>query len=230
MPGVLLIDLDDVLRVWAPERDASVERRHGMPPGSMAAAAFGERSSIRSVVTGRIIDAQWRADIAARLAPLCGDAAGAAVAEWSESAGAVDVKVLEVVRSVRRNGWRVGLLTNATDRLAADLDRLGLLEELDAVINSSELGVAKPDPEVFRLACRVMDATPVECVFVDDRAENVDAARAIGLEAHLFTGAETLEEVLGLQPAGQAVAAATARPAVRPEKMQPPRKVPSSER
>ena len=197
MPGVLLIDLDDVLRVWSPERDASVERRHGMPPGSMAAAAFGERSSIRSVVTGRISDAQWRADITAGLLPLCGESAEAAVAEWSESAGAVDLEVLEVVRSVRRNAWRVGLLTNATDRLAADLGRLGLLEELDAVINSSELGVAKPDPEVFRLACRLVDATPEECLFVDDRSENIDAARAIGLEAHLFSDAAALAELLG---------------------------------
>jgi putative hydrolase of the HAD superfamily len=197
---VLLIDLDDVLRVWAAERDAAVERRHGMPSGSIAAAAFGDGSSVRSVITGRITDAQWRADIAVRLAPVCGgsaEAAEAAVAEWSQSCGAVDLEVLEVVRSVRRQGWRVGLLTNATDRLAADLGRLGLLEELDVVINSSELGVAKPDPEAFRLACRVMDASPDDCVFVDDRWENVSAARSVGLEAHHFTGAGSLSEGLG---------------------------------
>ena len=147
-----------------------------MPPGSITAAAFGEGSSLRSVVTGRVSDAQWRADIAARLAPLCGESAEAAVAEWSESAGAVDLEVLEVLRSVRRNGWRVGLLTNATGRLDADLASLGLLEELDAVINSSELGVAKPDPEVFPLACRLMGATPDECVFVGDVSNGVSSA------------------------------------------------------
>ena len=221
-----------MVRTWAPERDASVERRHGLPPGSIAAAAFGEGSSLRAVVTGRISDAEWRRDIASRLAPLCGAVAEAVVAQWSESAGAVDVEVREVVRAVRREGWRVGLLTNATSRLEADLVRLGLLEDLDAVINSSDLGVAKPDPEVFRLACQVMDATPEECVFVDDLTENVQAARDVGLQAHLFEGAGPLAEVLETSPQvrGQAVAAATARPAVRPEKMQPPRKVPSSER
>ena len=197
MTRVLLIDLDDVLRTWAPERDASVERRHGMPPGSIAAAAFGEGSSLHAVVTGRITDEEWRADIAVRLAPLCGGSADMAVAEWSESAGAVDVEVLEVVRTLRREGWRVGLLTNATNRLETDLDRLGLLEELDTVINSSALGVAKPDPEVFRLACQAMDATPEECVFVDDLTENVQAARDVGLEAHIFEGAASLAELLG---------------------------------
>jgi putative hydrolase of the HAD superfamily len=225
----LLIDLDDVLRVWAPERDASVERRHGMPPGSIAEAAFGEASSVRSVITGRITDAQWRADIAVRLAPLCGASAHAAVDEWSKSTGAVDPAVLEVVRTLRRRGWRVGLLTNATSRLDSDLASLGLRQELDAVINSSDLGVAKPDPEVFRLACRVMDASPEDCVFVDDRWENVSAAREVGMVAHLFEGAGALAAALETW-AGQAVAAASARPAVRPEKMQPPRKVPSSER
>ena len=168
-----------------------------MPPGSIAAAAFGEGSSLPAVVTGRITDAQWRADIAARLAPLCGDSAEAAVAEWSKSCGAVDLEVLEVVRKLRRQGWRAALLTNATNRLDADLARLGLREEFDAVINSSELGVAKPDPEVFRLACRLMDATPEECVFVDDRWENVAAAREAGLEAHLFIGADALAQFLG---------------------------------
>lgn len=203
-----------------------------MPPGSIAAAAFGEASSVRSVITGRITDKQWRADIAVRLEALCGDSADvaeAAVAQWSEPAGAVDLEVLEVVRSVRRKGWRVGLLTNATDRLNTDLERLGLLEALDVVVNSCELGVAKPDPEVFRLACRLMGAAPDDCVFVDDRLQNVDAARDVGLEAHLFTGAEAMVATLETW-AGQAVAAARARPAVRPEKMQPPRKVPSSER
>jgi putative hydrolase of the HAD superfamily len=192
----LLIDLDGVVRRWDPDQVAAVERRHGLPAGSIGAAAFGAGSALQDALTGRVTDAEWRADVVRRLAPLCGTAAEAAVAEWSEYAGAVDAEVLAALRTARAAGWRVGLLTNATSRLRDDLRRLGLEHEFDAVVSSAELGLAKPDPEVFEAACRVLDVDPPECVFVDDAAANVAAAAAAGLDAHLYTASSDLAGLL----------------------------------
>jgi putative hydrolase of the HAD superfamily len=196
VPGCLLIDLDGVVRLWDQSLVAEVERRHGLPAGAIHESAFGSGSRLSDAVTGRITDAEWRAHVAQQLEPWCGDEASVAVAEWAEPFGAVDADVLEVVRRARGDGWRVGLLTNATTRLVGDLERLGLIAEFDLVLNSAVLGLAKPDPELFREACRRMGVGSSDCVFVDDTAANVEAAGQAGLRAHLFTGARELAELL----------------------------------
>jgi putative hydrolase of the HAD superfamily len=155
---------------------------------------------VHEAVTGRITDEQWRDDVERRLADTCGASAPCVVAEWSRSAGAVDAHVLAVLRSARKDGWHVSLLTNATTRLRDDLARLGLLDELDAVLNSSELGVCKPDPRAFEAACRHLGADPQDCVFVDDGPWNVAAAAAAGMDAHLHRDAHSLAELLGVNP------------------------------
>jgi 2-haloacid dehalogenase len=65
----------------------------------------------------------------------------------------------------------------------------------DIVVSAHE-GVAKPDPEIYRrcLARNALDAG--RCVFIDDSAENVAAAGALGLDAVRFTGAEALAAAL----------------------------------
>jgi putative hydrolase of the HAD superfamily len=169
-----------------------------LPAGSIEAAAFGDGSTLREAITGRITDEQWRADVVGRLSATCGRAAPVVVAEWSSAAGVVDAEVLAVVRSARKAGWRVGLLTNATTRLGADLSRLGLDGEFDVVLNSCELGVGKPAPAAFKAACRQLAVEPRRCVFVDDVVANVAAAAEVGMDAHVYRDAQSLADILGL--------------------------------
>ena len=61
-----------------------------------------------------------------------------------------------------------------------------MLALFDDVVVSAEVGLAKPDPEVFRLAARRLGLPPAECVFVDDWDVNVGAAREVGMAAILY--------------------------------------------
>lgn len=70
---------------------------------------------------------------------------------------------------------------------------LGLFDEL---LLSCDLGMAKPDEEIFRHACETAGSPPQRCVFVDDTAVNVDAAVRIGLHGHVFRDAPTLRAEL----------------------------------
>jgi putative hydrolase of the HAD superfamily len=56
----------------------------------------------------------------------------------------------------------------------------------DELLLSFELGMRKPDPEVFLHACKTAGAPPMSCFFIDDKAENIEAARYVGLKTHLF--------------------------------------------
>jgi epoxide hydrolase-like predicted phosphatase len=66
----------------------------------------------------------------------------------------------------------------------------------DAVVISGEVGLNKPEPEIFRLGAERLGVPPEECVFVDDLRENCEGAEAVGMTAILHRGADgTLPEL-----------------------------------
>ncbi|MFJ7775819.1 HAD-IA family hydrolase [Streptomyces yangpuensis] len=177
----VLCDIDGVIRHW-PAADA-LERANGLHPGALAAAAFAP-GRLRPAVTGRITDEQWRDAVAADLADTCGsrERALAAVRDWSELVPAVDQEVVTLLRDVREVA-SVALVSNATTRLEQDLERQGLAGLADCVVNTARIGVAKPDPQVYRIAAERLGVTVGRCLFVDDTAVNVVAAREVGMSA-----------------------------------------------
>jgi putative hydrolase of the HAD superfamily len=205
----LLVDCDGVLRRWDAGVAADAERRHGLPPGSLAGTAM-HWSRLEPAITGRVSHAEWMAGVARELG------APAAVAEWQRYRGEVDPDVLAFVREVRAAGRPVGLATNATDLLDADLVALGLageceerseaesrstserrLWEFDAVVNSSVVGVPKPAREYFAAACRAIGLPPDRVLFVDDDDRCVAGARAAGLAAYRWNGPADLPYLRG---------------------------------
>jgi putative hydrolase of the HAD superfamily len=189
----LLVDLDGVLRRWDPEVTASVERRFGIPSDVLLETAM-RWAMLQPAITGRTTHADWMAGVAEALAMATGDPdrARAAVAEWQVYRGAVDDDVLAFIREVRAAGIRVGLATNATDALDADLLNLGLVSEVDVVANSSVFGVHKPTREFFEQACAALDTPAARVLFVDDTDRSVEGARAAGLSAYRWNGPQDL--------------------------------------
>lgn len=184
----LLVDFDGVLRRWDPAVAAGVEREYGLTEGVLGeiATSWG---LLQPVLTGQVSHAQWMVSVADALTPAVGaDRARAAVQEWQSYRGEVDPDVLAFVREVRAAGIRVGLGTNATDLLDADLAALGLTEELDVIVNSSVIGVHKPAKEYFQAACEALGTPPGRVLFVDDEDRAVAGARVAGLSAHRWSG------------------------------------------
>ena len=70
------------------------------------------------------------------------------------------------------------------------------LERFEALLVSCDLGAAKPAPEVFRRVCQLTGAEPQQCLFVDDTAQNVEAARALGFHGHVFRSVLELRDFL----------------------------------
>lgn len=73
------------------------------------------------------------------------------------------------------------LVTDATDTSDEHLERVGLTHFADAVVSGARAGVAKPDRRIYEIAAEVTGAVPRRCLFVDDRPENVEAARSLGM-------------------------------------------------
>jgi HAD superfamily hydrolase (TIGR01549 family) len=88
----------------------------------------------------------------------------------------------EAITRVRELGYRVGIVSNADGRVGALLEALGLAQLVEFVIDSHAVGVAKPDPRIFRMGADRLGLPPGECLYVGDLyAVDVVGARAAGL-------------------------------------------------
>ncbi|MER5645400.1 HAD-IA family hydrolase [Streptosporangium sp. NPDC002524] len=190
----VLCDIDGVLRHWPASDD--LDRTHGLPPGTLAAAAFAP-SLLRSAITGEITDERWRSTVTAGLADTCGsaDRARAVVAAWSDVVPRVDREVVALLTRAR-DVATVALVSNATTRLESDLARQGLDDLADVVVNTARIGVAKPDPRVYLIAAERTGTSVHRCLFVDDTAANVAAAREMGMTAIHYRRIEDLRDAL----------------------------------
>jgi len=112
------------------------------------------------------------------------------------SADDVNWQLLDTIRDLHPR-YKVGLLSNAWDDLRLTLqtrwDIAGLFDEL---IISAEVKMVKPDPRIFRLAADRLGVQPVEIVFIDDIADNIEAARKEGWIAILYQDTQKTIDVL----------------------------------
>ncbi len=106
---------------------------------------------------------------------------------WRSSAPGVHWMVVRKIRELKARGLRLGLLTNNVKEFGEHWRTMFPLEELfEDVVDSSHVGMRKPEPEIYELTCARLGIRPVDAVFVDDNADNVAAARALGMEAVHF--------------------------------------------
>lgn len=91
------------------------------------------------------------------------------------------------LRLARERGLRAAVISNSNGSVRAILAALGLASRLEFVIDSSEVGVEKPDPKIFGIALARASVAPDEAVYVGDLySVDVRGARAAGLGAVLL--------------------------------------------
>jgi HAD superfamily hydrolase (TIGR01509 family) len=102
----------------------------------------------------------------------------------------------------QRKTYRTGLISNAhSDELRPIIERYDLAELFDEICISSEVGMAKPNPDIFTHVAGLLDVSPADCVFTDDNERNVQAARSVGMQAIVYTDFEGYRSQLQeLQP------------------------------
>jgi putative hydrolase of the HAD superfamily len=107
----------------------------------------------------------------------------------------------ELMSALRKAGVRTALLSNSWGGTGYPRDLFP--EMFDVVVISSEVGMRKPEEEIFRHAAALLGLEPEECVFIDDIEANVLAAEAVGLVGvhhhEASRTAERLGELLGIQ-------------------------------
>ena len=106
---------------------------------------------------------------------------------WHETIGEPIAESVEMLRSLRQNGIRTFALTNfSVETYPLAVARFSFLSEFDGTVVSGEEGIVKPDPEIYERLLQRYSITAARAVFIDDRLENVEAARRLGLHGIHF--------------------------------------------
>lgn len=113
---------------------------------------------------------------------------------------------IELAREIRAQGMRTAILSNIPiDLLNEVRGAFDWLDEFEVQIWSCDHGVIKPYPEIYCICLEQLGCQPHRTLFFDDRPRNVEGARAVGIDAHVFESVEQAKEIVdeGLGVTGQ---------------------------
>lgn len=101
---------------------------------------------------------------------------------------------VELIPQLHAQGKKVFALSNYGLEPFARTERRfsAIFSQMDGMVISSREKISKPDPAIYQLLCSRYGLKPNECVFIDDRPVNAEAARRVGMQAIVYTGMESL--------------------------------------
>ena len=97
---------------------------------------------------------------------------------------------------LKARGYKLYGLSNWCSTIYRVMKEYKIFNLLDGFVVSSDYQVVKPDPAIYRILLDKYDLKAEECVFADDRADNVEAAQQVGMQAIVFTTTEAYKEAL----------------------------------
>ncbi len=161
-----------------------LDRAYGLPRSSVFETLY--RSETWSAIERGAGDRDaWRREAHRALEQRAGRPLPALHDEWQKAQAPLTPN-LELVHLLRPR-YKISILSNADVSLRQRLEHEIRIHHLfDDIVCSAEVGMAKPDPAVFELACHRLRVPPAECLFVDDYDVNVKAAQDVGMAAVLF--------------------------------------------
>jgi putative hydrolase of the HAD superfamily len=123
---------------------------------------------------------------------------------FAQSSEKTETRVLLDELTATRRYFLAALNNESAELNAYRIGRFNLLRNFSAFFTSCYLRALKPDPLIYKLALEITQRAPQECIFIDDRPENLEPAKALGMCAIRFESAGQLRTSLaeaGIQPA-----------------------------
>jgi len=102
-------------------------------------------------------------------------------------AGDFRPEMIEALRRIKRSGLKTGCITNNVPANTSDtregrtLYAREIMEMFDHLIESSKIGIRKPNPRIYEMMCEELTVEPDRCIYLDDLGMNLKPARAMGM-------------------------------------------------
>ncbi len=105
-------------------------------------------------------------------------------------------ETLILVKALQSQGYQIAMLSDVTQYQAEIIRKMGYYDLFNPVLLSYEIGVKKPNPEAFQILLQTLKRPASSLLFIDDRSENVEAAKNQGIDAIHFINPKQLKEQL----------------------------------
>lgn len=203
---MVISDFGGVLTTPLLDAFVSLQDRVGIPPESFglamkAISERGDENPLFELERGRITEQEFQRRLADALEPILGhrpdiESFGQLLFEALEP----NPGMLDLIREVRRDGFRTALLTNNVKEWEAAWRSMLPVDELfETVVDSAFVGCRKPDPRIYQLTLERVELEPEQCIFIDDMEVNIKAANELGLRGvHFRETAQARSEVHAL--------------------------------
>ncbi len=108
----------------------------------------------------------------------------------------IDPLTFDIIADLFDGGTRIALLSNAGFDFASPFRFSPIARFFERIFVSAEMGLIKPDPQIFIEVATELGITPAEMVFIDNKQENVAGAESLGIVGHHFIAAPALRTFL----------------------------------
>jgi epoxide hydrolase-like predicted phosphatase len=180
MIRAVVLDIGSVLEVVDDQLfPAPFEQRHGLAPGSVAAASDWPRDAM----LGELTEAETRAHWQQRLSLSDVQVDELVADSWRWYVGTLDRQLFAWYAGLRDRGFRTGILSNSGPGAREAERHHGFEAVTDQLVYSHEVGLKKPDPAIYELTRSRLGVEAGQVVFLDDVPANVEAARSAGWHA-----------------------------------------------
>ena len=109
-----------------------------------------------------------------------------------EGVGTIFEETLTIMNKLKKKNIEICLLSNALPNL---IDTANFLTKSENIFVSYELGLLKPNPEIYKKVLQKLNATPEEVIFIDDKSRNVEAAKSLGIHGIVFDQKTIIEDI-----------------------------------
>jgi putative hydrolase of the HAD superfamily len=185
----LILDFGGVLTIRMRLNGEAFERSEGLTPGAYFHALDEHPDGVaiyKALEVGEATQEQWNQVIGGILGIDPTDLMRRALANLP-----LEPRMVKAARRARAAGIKVAMLSNSFGITPYNpYEALGMWDgEWDAIVLSEQVGVRKPDPGIYQHTLEALQLSGEECVFVDDHAENLPPAGALGIRTIHHTDA-----------------------------------------
>jgi putative hydrolase of the HAD superfamily len=108
----------------------------------------------------------------------------------------VQPEILDYAARLRKKGIKTALLSNMYKPMAEFVKIRGKIKDFEPVMFGRDTGVLKPDPQAYQAMLDMLGLEPEECIFVDDKIENIHGAEELGMHVILSRNtAQTIDNI-----------------------------------
>jgi len=102
--------------------------------------------------------------------------------DWTKRSLVPRPDAIDTLAELRRRGHRLGLISVCSEEVPHVWDETQLAGTLDELVFSCDVGISKPDPRIYEIACECLEVEPAECLFVGDGAnDELPGAERVGM-------------------------------------------------